>query len=155
LVDGAALCRAESAAGESGEAGRALAVVQSGHGWSESAAGILASRTGAAAQRLAVSRARAVDRGGVDAGAAQRRARHSVRRGRLGATGGAAVRAGGEPAPARPAAEGGRKVECPLFFFAVSPYWYIRGVTSRCRIRRWRAERAPGVSPGFAPWGRK
>jgi hypothetical protein len=37
----------------------------------------------------------------------------------------------------------------------VSPYWYIRGRTPRCRIRRWCTERAPGFSRGFAPWGRK
>ena len=37
----------------------------------------------------------------------------------------------------------------------VSPYWYIRGRTPRCRIRRWCTERAPGFSLGFAPWGHK
>jgi hypothetical protein len=37
-------------------------------------------------------------------------------------------------------------------WIAVSPNWYIRGVTPRCRIRRWRTERAPGFEKGFAPW---
>src|SRR5258708_29159744 len=34
----------------------------------------------------------------------------------------------------------------------VSPYWYIRGGTQRCRISRWLDERGQGFLKGFTLW---